>query len=77
MFLKPPPLFDLSAKIAVVSGAASGMGKASAQALAEVLAAGGEEADAFHRETVHTSSSGAVASPKVFSRTPILSMSER
>ena len=44
---------------------------------AEVLAAGGEEADDFHRETVHTSSSGAVASPKVFSRTPILSMSER
>ena len=34
MSLKPPPLFDLSAKIAVVSGAASGMGKASAQALA-------------------------------------------
>ena len=34
MSLKPSPLFDLSAKIAVVSGAASGMGKASAQALA-------------------------------------------
>ena len=30
----PPPLFDLSGKIAVVSGAASGMGKASALALA-------------------------------------------
>jgi hypothetical protein len=39
--------------------------------------AAGEEADDFYRETVHTSSSGAVASPKVFSRTPILSMSER
>ena len=34
MSLKPPQLFDLSAKIAVVSGAASGMGKASAVALA-------------------------------------------
>jgi len=34
MSLKPPPLFDLSGKIAVVSGAASGMGKASAIALA-------------------------------------------
>ena len=34
MSLKPPPLFDLSEKIAVVSGAASGMGKASALALA-------------------------------------------
>ena len=31
---KPPPLFDLSAKVAVVSGAASGLGKASAIALA-------------------------------------------
>jgi NAD(P)-dependent dehydrogenase (short-subunit alcohol dehydrogenase family) len=31
---KTPPLFDLSGKIAVVSGAASGMGKASARALA-------------------------------------------
>jgi NAD(P)-dependent dehydrogenase (short-subunit alcohol dehydrogenase family) len=30
----PPPLFDLSGKVAVVSGAASGMGKASAIALA-------------------------------------------
>lgn len=30
----PPPLFDLSGKIAVVSGAASGMGRASARALA-------------------------------------------
>ncbi len=34
MSRKPPALFDLSAKIAVVSGAASGMGKASASALA-------------------------------------------
>ena len=34
MTVKPPQLFDLSAKIAVVSGAASGMGKASAVALA-------------------------------------------
>lgn len=30
----PPPLFDLSGKVAVVSGAASGLGKASAIALA-------------------------------------------
>ncbi|MFM8291627.1 MAG: SDR family NAD(P)-dependent oxidoreductase [Planctomycetia bacterium] len=34
MHLTPPPLFDLSEKIAVVSGAASGMGKAAALALA-------------------------------------------
>ena len=34
MTQKPPPLFDLSSKIAVVSGAASGMGKASSLALA-------------------------------------------
>jgi len=34
MTTKPPPLFDLSGKLAVVSGAASGLGKASAQALA-------------------------------------------
>lgn len=34
MHLTPSPLFDLSEKIAVVSGAASGMGKAAALALA-------------------------------------------
>ena len=31
---RPSPLFDLSSRIAVVSGAASGMGKAAALALA-------------------------------------------
>ena len=32
----PIPLFDLSGRVAVVSGAASGLGKAMATALAEV-----------------------------------------